>query len=610
MPKDLRNSQREAFLKKNHIDNIKCAFHWRQPVESEFQADFQSDWQAQLGGNGDTSGVSRMVLHYMKIVPLKVDASSRKYFRIILKNGKTYVLADDELKKNKLPEFAALSKFFLNHGVHTPKVYFEDFNQGFLLLEDLGDDTFTRLLDKGVDEAFLYDLATDALIKIANINQRPENIADLTKRRLIDDICFFADWYVPMAKGEPLTEFERKEFVGLVEPLADLAFKVPMGIVLWDYHVDNIMLKKGENECDVIDFQDTMWGPVTYDIMSLLEDARRDVSLSVQSTMKEKFFAALNGVKRQDFDDSYAFLSLFRHMRVLGRFTILGFVNNKPQYLKFVPHLWDMLSKTLQYSKFEEIRKWLEAVLPQEKRVIPQRKPINEAMVLAAGRGVRMRELTDHLPKPLVKVGNKALIDYNFERLKNIGIKDVVVNLCYQGDLIKKHLEENERDFHITYSLEDEALETGGGIKKALDYFKNEAFFVCNSDVFFEEEKIKPAMWKMLDAWNDKKFDILLLLQDLNNVCGDKGVGDYRIKSGVLERNREKTDGFDYMFGGIYIIKKSVFEGIKKDKFSARDLFDEAEKKGKLGYVVNHSTFYHIGTPEAFNAAQEKIKKQ
>ncbi len=563
MPKDLRNIERIDFLKKNRID-------------------------------------------FTKIVALKVDASSRKYFRILSKDNKTFVLADDALKKNKLPEFAALSSFLLQHKIFVPKVFASDFDKGFLLLEDLGDDTFTRLLDKGEDEALLYKLGTEPLIKIAAITKRAENIPDLTKQRLVDDICFFVDWYVPMVTQKPLESKERETFVQCITPLADLAFKVPNRMVLWDYHVDNIMLGKNKNVCAVIDFQDAMWGPLTYDIMSLLEDARRDVRADIQLALKDEFFKSLNGVNRQDFDDSFAFLSMFRHMRVLGRFTILAFANGKPQYLKFVPHLWKMLEKVLCYPKFSAVKAWVDKNIPQNMRIAPTRKPLTEAMLLAAGRGVRMRALTENLPKPLIKVANKALIDYNFERLKNAGIYDVVVNLCYLGDMIKTHIQKKHTDFNVRYSFENEALETGGGIKKALPFFKNDAFFVCNSDVFFKEDDIKPALWRMMDAWDEDKFDILLLLQDINNICGDKGIGDYRIENNIPVRNKNKQpNGFDYMFAGIYIIKKSVFENIKEDKFSSVLLFDMAEKKGKLGFVTNNTRFYHVGTPEARMCAEK-----
>ena len=117
-----------------------------------------------------------------------------------------------------------------------------------------------------------------------------------------------------------------------------------------------------------------------------------------------------------------------------------------------------------------------------------------------------MGSLTDSLPKPLIKVGGKALIDYNFDRLAEAGIKNAVVNLCYRGDMIRKHLTAARPDFNLVFSEEAEALETGGGIRKALPLLKDPAFFVCNSDVFFVDRGYKPVLWRMADAWDEKNM--------------------------------------------------------------------------------------------------------
>lgn len=545
-----------------------------------------------------------------QIAPLKLDASSRLYFRVSFADGSHRILMDDEGCRNKIREFAELSDFFRRHGIHTPEVFAADFEHGFLLLEDLGDATFTRLLDKGVNEEYLYTLATEALIKIVAVTERPDCCRELTRQRLIDDICFFADWYFPMAAGYSLTEKQRRQFVDLVAAKADMAYKVPNRIVLWDYHVDNIMLPDFCWHCAVIDFQDALWGPLTYDIMSLLEDARREVSPAVVRKMKERFLQSLPEVSAEDFADSFAFLSMFRHMRVLGRFTILAATRGKDRYLQFVPHLWKMLNNTLQYPKLQVIKQWLDANFPPQLRQIPRRKALHQAIVLAGGRGRRMQQLTDECPKSLIKIGGKALIDYNIERLQNAGINDIVVNLCYKGKMIKEHLTQSFPSLQIAYSPEVEALETGGGVKNALPLLRDECFFVCNSDVFFSEEKIKPALWRMMDAWDENKYDILILLQDIKAVCGDCS-NDYRINSaGKPERNVNKTEGFPYMFGGISIVKRHIFDGITAAKFSLRDLFDVAEKSGRLGFVINQSDFFHIGTPGALEQANLKINRE
>ena len=218
-----------------------------------------------------------------------------------------------------------------------------------------------------------------------------------------------------------------------------------------------------------------------------------------------------------------------------------------------------------------------------------------------------MQSITDTLPKPLVKVGKKSLIDYNFERILSANIDNIVVNLCYKGDMIRSHLTTKYPNIKISFSEEQNALETGGGVKHALPLLKGNAFFVCNSDVFFVDQGYKPALWRMMDEWDENKYDILLLLQPVIDICGDKS-GDYCINNnGKIERNSQKLPDFPYMFSGISIVSRKVFNNVSQEKFSLRDLFDVAQNKGKLGFVINSAQFYHIGTPEALAAAETKI---
>lgn len=543
-----------------------------------------------------------------ELTPLATDASSRKYYRAVFPNRTSLIVMDDENCRCKPGEFAELSAFLRNRGVHVPEVLAKDLSAGIMLLEDLGDDTVSKLLPAG-DEKKLYLMSAEPLAKIAAIEERPQCAPAFDKEKLLSDIRLFTDWYIPMAAGEPLSEKAKSEFLALADDLSALAFKVPNRLVLWDYHIDNIMLPPHGTACAVIDFQDAMWGPMTYDLVSLLAADRRRASDETVSAVKDAFFKTLQNVGREDFEDSCAFLSMFRHMRVLGRFTTLSMVSRKEKYLGYIPQTWAMLEQILDYPKLEPVKLWLNKHLPPEKRSLPRRKPINGAMVLAAGRGTRMQNLTDDCPKPLIKVGGKALIDFNVERLKEAGIGNIVVNLCYRGKMIRRHLDETFAGFNIAYSEEAEALETGGGVKKALPLLKEDAFFVCNSDVFFIDRGYKPALWRMMDEWNAGKHDVLLLLQPVADICGDKS-GDYRIRpDGSPERNERKQPGFEYMFGGISIVSRRIFDGVSAVRFSLRDLFDTAQKRGRLGFVINEAEFFHVGTPEALKAAETKINR-
>ena len=542
-----------------------------------------------------------------EITPINTDASSRKYYRVTFNNRPSVIVLDDEKRCCKTPEFVMLSSFLRSHGAYVPEVLAQNVPAGLLILEDLGDDSVHSLLNEQ-NEKELYLKSAQALAKVTNITDRPPCAKTFGKKELLHDIRLFTDWYFPMATGRPLPEQDKQQFLQLVDSLSDMAFNVPNRLMLWDYHIDNIMLPPSSPECAIIDFQDAVWGPLTYDIVSLLAADRRTASAAVISSVKDTFFGLLSGVNRRDFDDSFAFMSMYRHMRVLGRFTTLTMVNRKEKYFQYIPQTWAMLEQVLQYPKLQPIKLWVDTNIPPEFRRLPSRKPIDSAIILAAGRGVRMQNITDTLPKPLVQVGGRALIDYNFERVLAANIDNIVVNLCYKGDMIRSHLTQQYPYTPISFSEEETALETGGGVKNALPLLNGEAFFVCNSDVFFVDQGYKPALWRMMDEWDENRYDILLLLQPVADICGDKS-GDYRITANnTPERNFQKMPDFPYMFGGISIVSRKIFDNVSEQKFSLRDLFDVAQSRKRLGFVVNDAQFYHVGTPQALAAAEAKIK--
>ena len=538
-------------------------------------------------------------------IPITTDASARKYYRVEW-NNKSIIVADDETKSCKTPEFVALSDFLRNRGIYVPQVLAADIDNGIMLVEDLGDKSLHSALTTE-NETELYLKSATALSDIAAITERPQCVDDFGEKELMEDIKLFTEWYFPMVAGFPLSDDKKADFIKIVTSLIPMAFNLPRRLMLFDYHVDNVMLPPQSDKYAIIDFQDAKWGPLVYDLVSLLAADRRPVSDNTADAVKNAFFAKLKGISRQEFDDSFAFLSAYRHLRVLGRFTTLSMVKGKNKYLNYIPQCWQMLEKILQYPKLLPLKQWIDDNLPQKLRGLPSRKAINSAIVLAAGRGVRMQNLTDNQPKPLIKVGGKALIDYNIERVIAAGIGNIVVNLCYKGEMIREHLQQSYPDCKICFSEETEALETGGGVKNALPLLSDSAFFVCNSDVFFIERGYKPALWRMMDEWNPDKYDILLLLQPIIDICGDKS-GDYRLdNSGRPQRNTQKIEGWPYMFAGVSIVKPQVFDNIAAAKFSLRDLFDIAEKNGRLGCIINQSEFFHVGTLQALKAAETKI---
>ena len=232
---------------------------------------------------------------------------------------------------------------------------------------------------------------------------------------------------------------------------------------------------------------------------------------------------------------------------------------------------------------------------------------IQTAMILAAGRGVRMRHLTDDTPKPLLKVHNKEMINHITDKIVSYGISDIVVNTCYKGDMIKDALSRRS-DVHVTFSDEETALETGGGVKKALPLLiKNggeKGFFVLNGDPLWTEPKMA-LMQKMADAWNPDTMDILLAIAPMSSSRGDTQKGNYFIENGLLRRIKPDEETAPYFFMSVQIMHPRIFENTPQGAFSSRDLYDTAQTQGRLAHIIHDGIWFNINTPEALSTAQE-----
>lgn len=234
---------------------------------------------------------------------------------------------------------------------------------------------------------------------------------------------------------------------------------------------------------------------------------------------------------------------------------------------------------------------------------------ISQAFILAAGRGKRMLHLTDDRPKPLVQVAGKCLIDYNVEHIKEAGIKDCVVNLCYKGDMIREHLQ-RQSGLNFIFSEEEEALETGGGIKHALPKMKREAFVVINSDALWQDEPGETLLRDMMRSWDDDKYDMMLMLQPLDKAFGVGSNGDYRLDdNGRPVRRRDKDTPALYLYGGVLICHPRVFDHEPEGRYWLIDIFDRLQAAGRLGCYIHQGKWFHVGSPEATATAERYFSK-
>jgi MurNAc alpha-1-phosphate uridylyltransferase len=227
-------------------------------------------------------------------------------------------------------------------------------------------------------------------------------------------------------------------------------------------------------------------------------------------------------------------------------------------------------------------------------------------MIMAAGFGTRMRPLTNKIPKPLVKVQGRALIDHVMDRLVAAGVKTIVVNIHYMGDQIKAHVEKR-KDVEIVISDETDAiLDSGGGIFKALPHFKGEPFYHANADTVWVEGA-SHALERLKAAWNPAEMDALMLLAStVTTVCYD-GRGDFMMDAeGRLSRVPEgRISPFVWM--SMEILHPRLFDGMQPGKFSINPLWDKAIAKRRLYGQRLDGVWMHIDRPEAIKRSEEYL---
>jgi len=223
------------------------------------------------------------------------------------------------------------------------------------------------------------------------------------------------------------------------------------------------------------------------------------------------------------------------------------------------------------------------------------------AMVLAAGLGLRLRPITDNLPKPLIEVGGATLLDHAITALEKAGVETCVVNTHYRAEQIVQHLAPR-RSPAIVLSHEQELLDTGGGTLEALAQFGDEPFWIVNADTFWLDG-IVPALQRMARQWNARRMDALLLLHPVVAAIGYEGDGrgDYFLASDGKLRRRSGTEVAPFLFAGASLCTTALFDDASSGAFSLRVLWDRAQEQDRLYGVRHDGEWFHVGTPEALD---------
>lgn len=228
------------------------------------------------------------------------------------------------------------------------------------------------------------------------------------------------------------------------------------------------------------------------------------------------------------------------------------------------------------------------------------------AMIMAAGLGTRMRPLANDQPKPLVKVGGKALIDHAIDRLAAAGVTTLVVNLHYKAELVKEHLA-RRKGVEIIYSDEsDGLLGTGGGVAKALPHFGSESFFIHNSDTVWVEG-YGAALERMKSRWDPANMDALLLMAPMVTAMGYEGTGDFMMDDAGRLTRVPPGRVSPFAYPGVQIAHPRLFENPPSGGFSTNILWDRAIEKERLFGIRLDGVWIHVGTPEAVAEAEEYL---
>jgi len=342
------------------------------------------------------------------VSPLAGDASTRRYARLAMDGRKAMLMdqpqdaeapaappgASEEIRRAlgynavarlagaDCARFSAAAAWLRSHGLAAPDIYDADHDQGFVILEDLGDTLFAGVLAEGGDEKQLYEHAVEVLARI-HANAAPPTLSadkplfDYDQTALVAETDLLTEWFLPLALGRKANDEEVAEHRALWRAALAGIGQNRKVFVHRDYHAENLLWlpeRHGIARVGLIDFQDAVAGSAAYDLISLVEDARRDVSPELAEAATAHYLAAMRAqgtpVDEAAFRHEMAVMAAQRNAKIVGIFARLYKRDGRPRYLAFLPRVWAYLERDLAHPALGNLRAWYDRVIPKDKRAV------------------------------------------------------------------------------------------------------------------------------------------------------------------------------------------------------------------------------------------------
>jgi len=262
--------------------------------------------------------------------------------------------------------FLNVGEYLLKQGFSAPEAYAKDIQNGLILLEDLGDDLLARVCAQNPAlERTVYGASVDTLVALQNCASLPD-VPKYEAGDYLREANLLTGWYLPAVTGKPVSTAMQSEYSALVEQACAEIEPQPPCLVLRDYHAENLLWlpqRNGVRRIGLLDYQDALIGHPAYDLVSLLEDARRDTDLNLQQDMIDRYLKA-TGLERRSFLRAYATLGAQRNLKIIGIFSRLCLRDGKCDYLDLISRVWEHLQKDLSHSDLSDMRQWVNRNVP------------------------------------------------------------------------------------------------------------------------------------------------------------------------------------------------------------------------------------------------------